>query len=81
MGRQVSRTTNKGSVWRMNLKALFIVLCNLIKVSIQLHPSYHGEECIHNGEHTGFECCCDECDYYLACFPDWKDSMDQPIHK
>ena len=24
--------------------------------------------CLGNGEH-GFECCCDECDYYLRCFP------------
>ena len=26
--------------------------------------------CQGNGEHPGFECCCDECDYYLACFPE-----------
>ena len=24
--------------------------------------------CLGNGE-QGFECCCDECDYYLLCFP------------
>ena len=24
--------------------------------------------CLGNGE-EGFECCCDECDYYLLCFP------------
>ena len=24
--------------------------------------------CLGNGE-RGFECCCDECDYYLLCFP------------
>ena len=24
--------------------------------------------CLVNGE-QGFECCCDECDYYLLCFP------------
>ena len=24
--------------------------------------------CLGNGE-KGFECCCDECDYYLLCFP------------
>ena len=23
-----------------------------------------------NGE-QGFECCCDECDYYLLCFPEF----------
>ena len=25
--------------------------------------------CRGNGEH-GFECCCDECDYFLLCFPE-----------
>ncbi|MBQ8739633.1 MAG: hypothetical protein IJZ04_09110 [Clostridia bacterium] len=31
--------------------------------------------CLGNGR-QGFECCCDECDYYLLCFPqfDIKDS-------
>ena len=24
--------------------------------------------CLGNGE-QGFECCCDECDYHLLCFP------------
>ena len=27
--------------------------------------------CLGNGE-QGFECCCDECDYYLLCFPRFK---------
>ena len=26
--------------------------------------------CLGNGD-QGFECCCDECDYYLLCFPDF----------
>jgi hypothetical protein len=38
-----------------------------------LTPSYHGEKCLGNGEHPGIECCCDNCDYYLACFPDWQE--------
>ena len=25
--------------------------------------------CLGNGE-QGFECCCDECNYYLLCFPE-----------
>ena len=25
--------------------------------------------CLGNGE-QGFECCCDECDYFLVCFPE-----------
>ena len=41
----------------------------------ELTPSYHGENCLGNGEHPEYECCCDECDYYLACFPDW-DTLD-----
>ena len=39
---------------------------------VKLTPSWHGEDCLGNGEHPGIECCCDECDYYLECFPDWK---------
>lgn len=26
--------------------------------------------CLGNGK-QGFECCCDECDYYLYCFPEF----------
>ncbi len=26
--------------------------------------------CLGNGE-QGFECCCDECDYLLLCFPEF----------
>ena len=25
--------------------------------------------CLGNGE-QGYECCCDECDYFLFCFPE-----------
>ena len=39
---------------------------------IPLTPSFHGEMYLGNGEHPGLECCCDACDYYLACFPDWS---------
>ena len=27
--------------------------------------------CLGNGE-QGFECCCDECNYYLLCFPEFE---------
>ena len=37
-----------------------------------LTPSYHGENCRHNGKNPDYELACDECPYYLACFPDWK---------
>ena len=26
--------------------------------------------CLGNGE-QGYECCCDECDYFLLCFPEF----------
>ena len=42
---------------------------------IMLTPSFHGENCLGNGEHPGKECCCDECDYYLICFPDWETAI------
>ena len=34
--------------------------------------------CLGNGE-QGFECCCDECDYFLLCFPEFdpKSKMQQ----
>lgn len=34
------------------------------------------DECEGNGEHPDFEICCDECDYYLLCFPDWKERLE-----
>ena len=27
--------------------------------------------CLGNGQ-QGFECCCDECDYYLLCYPEFE---------
>lgn len=38
----------------------------------KLTPSFRGKECLGNGSWPGYECCCDECDYYLECFPDWR---------
>ena len=35
--------------------------------------------CLGNGE-QGFECCCDECDYFLLCFPGF-DSKSETINK
>ena len=35
---------------------------------VELTPG-EAEICLGNGRH-GFECCCDECDYYLVCFPE-----------
>ena len=36
---------------------------------VELMPGEPGI-CIGNG-YQGFECCCDECDYYLLCFPEF----------
>lgn len=33
------------------------------------------DKCQGNGEHPFFECCCDECDYYLDCFPEYDRCM------
>ena len=41
-----------------------------------LTPSYHGKLCRHNGDNPDYEIACDECDYYLVCFPDWKEIME-----
>ena len=27
--------------------------------------------CQGNGQHPDYECCCDECDHYIDCFPEW----------
>ena len=39
--------------------------------------------CLGNGE-QGFACCCDECDYYLLCFPEYdpkpKELSKQKFH-
>ena len=36
---------------------------------ILLTPSPEGSNCLGNGEVDGYECCCDNCDFYLYCFP------------
>ena len=32
-----------------------------------LTPGHNGKNCLGNGTHKEFECCCDECDYMLCC--------------
>jgi hypothetical protein len=39
---------------------------------IELTPSPNGEDCIGNGLSEEVECQCDECDYFLACYPQWR---------
>lgn len=29
------------------------------------------EKCQGNGEYKGFECCCDECNWFMLCFPEY----------
>ena len=41
-----------------------------------LTPSYHGESCRHNGDNPDYEIACDECDFYLLCFPDWEEILE-----
>ena len=36
---------------------------------IELTPG-NPDFCLGNGE-MGYECCCDECDYFLRCFPEY----------
>ena len=33
-----------------------------------LKPSEQGKDCPGNGKNPLYECCCDECDYFLVCF-------------
>lgn len=35
-----------------------------------LHPGVP-DRCPGNGNHPDIECCCDECDYWRECNPDW----------
>lgn len=49
---------------------------------IELTPSRQGRKCKGNGE-QGYECCCDECDYFLKCFPQYlpKKNRLKPIEE
>ena len=44
---------------------------------IELMPG-EAAVCLGNGE-QGFECCCDECDYYLLCFPEFDIKIKEDI--
>ena len=43
-----------------------------------LTPSFQGRKCLGNGRYAGYECCCEECDYYLDCFPQFNPKI-KPI--
>ena len=36
----------------------------------ELTPGNGGKSCLYNGEHEGYEIACDECNFFLECFPD-----------
>ncbi len=42
-----------------------------------LTPGNQGKDCLGNGLHPDWECCCDECDYMLCCLEshDQKDCL------
>ncbi|MBQ8719625.1 MAG: hypothetical protein IJY65_01165 [Clostridia bacterium] len=42
---------------------------------VELTPG-EPDACLGNGD-QGFECCCDECDYYLLCFPEYDVESDE----
>lgn len=35
------------------------------------------DKCQGNGKHPDFEICCDECDYFLNCFPEYQAEVDE----
>lgn len=63
------------AAWHMFLEHYLPALAEDLtdpSTGIELTPSWHGEHCLGNGDHSDIECCCDECNFYQACFPDWK---------
>ena len=42
---------------------------------IELRPG-NPDVCFGNGEQN-FECCCDECNYFLLCFPEFDDQIQE----
>lgn len=47
-------------------------------MEMELTPSPNGEKCIANGQHEGVEIACDECDFFLECFPDSQKLDNEP---
>ena len=44
---------------------------------VELTPG-EPDVCFGNGEQD-FECCCDECDSFLLCFPEWTPKIEKEI--
>lgn len=66
------RREESGKPFRSNEEAW----AEFVQHYMPLTPSWHGKDCLGNGEHG--PCCCDECEHYLTCFPDWKEQAEQP---
>lgn len=43
-----------------------------------LTPSLGGKDCKGNGSHKGIEIRCDECNYFLECFPEYESPRNSP---
>lgn len=39
---------------------------------VELTPSEQGRECLGNGLHENISCHCEECDFFLDCFPEYE---------
>ncbi len=46
-----------------------------------LTPSMQGRHCLGNGRHPEYNCLCDECDYFLFCFPQFDFRRQKPKAK
>ena len=44
-----------------------------------LTPGFHGTKCRHNGENPDYEIACDECEYFLLCFPEYDDDISKGV--
>ena len=44
-----------------------------------LTPGFHGTKCRHNGENPDYEIACDECEYFLLCFPEYDDDISKDV--
>ena len=57
-------------IWILQkLVARLFRIPNLDVTGAKLAPGVP-KRCQGNGRHPYFECCCDECDYYMDCFKD-----------
>ena len=39
---------------------------------VELTPSEQGRECLGNGLHENISCLCEECDFFLTCYPEYE---------